>query len=269
MKIDDRMKLYERQYDASLLDRLPLIVRIDGKAFHSYTKKAMKPFDAVLHGMMRDTVKGIVEEFGAKIGYTQSDEMSFLFYQDGNDSQLPFGGRVNKINSCFASVATSLFMEARYAYGSNIMLPFRANFDCRCFVTPTKQEAINYFLWREQDATKNAISMAAHWKLGHSMLQGKNGGEMQELLFKLAGINFNNYPTAFKRGSWVRRETYSNKAKDICDISSLPQEHNFRKNPDMVVTRSETRVLEEVPVFATIVNKEEFLFNGASPVKHG
>ena len=266
MKIDDRMKLYERQYDAKALERLPLIVRVDGRAFHTYTKRAMKPFDFILHGMMQDTVKAIVEEFNACIGYTQSDEMSFLFYQHTPKSQLPFGGRINKINSVFASVATAHFVEARRKVGINSALPFTATFDCRCFVTPTREEAANYFLWREEDATRNAISMAAHWKFGHKKLDRKNTGQQQEMLFSEANINFNDYPSSFKRGSYLRRIVSKQKARDVVNIESLPLEHNFRKNPDLEVERSETVVLSNIPIFSKIINKVDFLFEDAEPM---
>lgn len=106
-------------------------------------------------------------------------------------------------------------------------------FDARVWNVPTLDEAVNTFLWREQDATKNSITMAASNYYSHNFLMGKNGSEKQELLFQ-KGINWNDYPDFFKKGSYIQRKRVSTKFT-ANELEKLPINHNARKNPDMLV----------------------------------
>jgi tRNA(His) 5'-end guanylyltransferase len=183
----------------------PLIARLDGKSFHTFTKGLGRPFDVRLSGLMRDTMLELVDRFQAKVGYTQSDEITLCWhYPVDGTSEFPFDGRFQKLDSLLAAHATAFF-NSRLASA----LPEKADrlptFDCRSFVVPTLTEAYHAFLWRQQDCTKNAISMAAQSMFSHKSLQGLHGPEMQEKMWKEKGVNFNEYPTFFKRGVFGRR----------------------------------------------------------------
>jgi tRNA(His) 5'-end guanylyltransferase len=138
-----------------------------------------------------------------------------------------------------------------------------ATFDCRVWTVPSKEEAVNCLLWRELDATKNSVSMASSAYYSHNFLNGKNGSEKQELLFQ-KGINWNDYPIFFKRGTYVKRVVFSRKLTTP-ELDKLPIKHTARENPDMEFTRSEIRELD-MPIFRTIINKVEVVFDGATPI---
>jgi len=242
MDLDARMKLYEQLHNHTVCPRLPLIARIDGRAWHTWTKKCQRPFDAALHKLMQQTLIGLVKEFCPVIGYTQSDELSLIFWQKEHESQHPFGGRINKLNSVLASYATKVFSETLIKT-PHPMLTSLPNFDTRCFVVPSQDEACNYLLWRWRDCAKNSIAMAAQAKFSHKGLHGKDQNQMQEMLFQVHGINWNNYPAEQKGGSWVRRENY--------------------KGPNNS-TRSRVAVIQNMPRFDTLNSKVNFVFNGAS-----
>ena len=262
--LGDRMKVYEMaEAGRCLMPRLPILVRLDGKAFHTFTRGLARPYDARLSELMVGTTKFLVEQTNALIGYTQSDEISLCMYSDSPNSEVYLGGRIQKLCSVLPSMATAYFN--RYL---GDVIPEKvgkmAYFDCRVWNTPNLVEAANVFVWRELDATKNAISMAAQAYFSHSALQGKHSGEMQEMLFCVHDINFNDYPTSFKRGTYVRRVT-----RDIAysteEIDRLPPKHAARDNPTLTVRRSVVKRVE-LPKITSIANKVEVLFMGAEPV---
>jgi len=208
--LGDRMKEYERIYDSAIIRRIPVIVRCDGKGFSKWTKKLklQKPFD----NRMCDAMMHTIWEVGSKIegcvfAYTQSDEMTFVLCNDqSNESEPWFGNRVQKIASVVSSMVTAHF-------GGKMSGPL-AYFDTRVFGVPTWQEAINCLVWRQNDATKNSVSAACYYevakvvgkKTARKMMHGLNGKEQQELLFQQTGINWNDYPTRFKRGTACYRK---------------------------------------------------------------
>jgi len=224
----DRLKqFYEEAYKFKLPRRTNLLIRIDGKAFHTYTRGLKKPFDKDLMDDMAETTKYICENIqGAKIGYTQSDEISILVtdYDDINTSAW-FDNQLSKIVSVSASLATSKFNSLRFKRGFTKL----AEFDSRVFIIPYKKEVINYFIWRQQDATRNSISGAAQANFSHTQLQGKNASEMQELLFQ-KGINWNYYIPNYKRGTTVFQKTFhykksinAPKNEKPIDIDKIPE----------------------------------------------
>lgn len=258
-----RMKEYEMaEAGRMLLPGLPVMLRLDGKAFHTFTKGLQRPFDKRLTDLMVDTTKFLVESTNAVVGYTQSDEISLILYTEKPEAQLFFDGRIQKLTSVVTSMATAFFnRELPKA------LPEKADkfayFDCRVWNTPNLVEATNTLVWRELDATKNAISMAAQHYYSHKELQNKNGKEMQEMLFQ-KGINFNDYPSFFKRGSYLRRVKKFIKFTTE-ELEKLPTKHAARVNPDLTVERS---VIErtELPPITRVVNRVEVFFNGAEPL---
>lgn len=225
VELGKRMKEYEAVSKDYLMRRQPVIIRIDGRSFHTFTKGLVRPFDDILMEAMWETTKELCKEIsGCKIGYTQSDEISlFLVDYEKIDTCAWFDNNVQKIVSNSASIATLAFNVAfnniyqRYlkegkisedmqkVYESKL---FKARFDSRAFNLP-KEEVVNYFIWRQQDATKNSIQMLGRANFSHRELQNKNGNDIQELLFSEKGINFNDIPTAQKRGVCITKVKYT------------------------------------------------------------
>ncbi len=194
--LGNRMKSYERVSQTTLMPHAYHIIRVDGRAFHSYLKGARKPFDEMFIDDMMKVGKALLGEVsGSIVAYGQSDEISVLFQDLEPQAQPWFGGRVQKIASIAASIASLALARVRGADGD-------AQFDARVFTLPNVTEVANYFLWRQRDAVRNSVSMAAQAKFSHRELHGKNSGEMQEMLHLHHGINWNDYPVACKRG-WL------------------------------------------------------------------
>lgn len=202
-KFGDRMKGYENTYRMKLPKRMPIIIKIDGKSFHTYTRGLEKPFDRYLTYAMWETCKYLAQNImGCKLAYTQSDEISLLLTNyDKLTTESWFDNNLQKIVSVSASLATAKFNEImREEYPEKQF----ALFDARAWVLP-KDEVCNYFLWRQQDATKNSISMVAQANFPHNQLQGLNGDQMQDKLFLEKGINWNDIPTWQKRGACIKK----------------------------------------------------------------
>lgn len=261
--LGDRMKGYEDVAESKLLPGLPIIARIDGRAFHSFTKGLRRPYDPMLTQLMTETTINLVKETNALMGYTQSDEISLLFYAKDFKGEIFFNGRRDKMVSNLASIATYYFnLRCSQMHWDKAGVP--AFFDCRVFNTPSKMESYNYFLWRERDATKNSISMAAQSVFSPKELHGKNSSDKQEMLFQ-KGINWNDYPSSFKRGTYVQR-VHQEIPFSTSEIACLPANHEARKNPDLKVRRSCVKVVE-VPPLHKVENKVAFIFNESSPVE--
>lgn len=219
--LGDRMKGYENINRNYLTGRMPVIIRIDGKAFHSFTRGCAKPFDYVIMKSMWETAKFLCENIqGCKTAYVQSDEISLLLNNyETLDTCAWFDNNIQKMVSVSASMATLAFNKAfhQYFYAAegfsaeqmNLYSKklYTAMFDSRVFILP-KEEVCNYFIWRQQDATKNSISMIARSFFSDKQLHGKNGNQMQEMIFQESGKNFNDYPVCEKRGICVVKETY-------------------------------------------------------------
>lgn len=203
--LGDRMKEnYENRTRFLLPRRSNVLIRIDGKAFHSYTKGLDRPVDEGLTDDMNLTTKYLCENIqGAKFGYVQSDEIS-IWVTDYDDIQTDawFDYNLQKMCSISASMATSKFNQLRMARANKIDIKL-AQFDARVFVIPELDEVVNYFVWRQQDATRNSISMAAQSMFSHKELQGKSSTDMMEMMFTLKDTNWDKYPAGFKRGRCV------------------------------------------------------------------
>jgi tRNA(His) 5'-end guanylyltransferase len=242
---------------------LPVCVRLDGKAFHTFTRGLPRPYDERLSRLMVETTRHLVAETNARIGYTQSDEISLVLYSSDPKSQIFLDGRVQKLTSILASMATAAFHRHLPDF-----VPEKAGalplFDCRVWNVPTLDEAVNTLIWRELDATKNSISMAAHAHFPHGRVHGLDGAQMQELLFREKGINWNDFPAFFKRGTYVQRRRVL-RPFSAAEIEQLPPKHAARTNPDLVVERAEVRAIE-LPPLARVVNRVAVVFEGADPV---
>ena len=260
----DRMKECEERNSIKLLPLIPTLIRLDGRSFHSFTKGLDRPFDEHLRHCMVETMKQLVEETNARCGYTQSDEITLLLHSDEPKSMIWFDGKHSKIVSQSAALATLFFYQEIQK-----QLPDYAErcptFDSRCWQVPTKTEAVNAFLWREMDATRNSISMAAHAEFGTEKLHGKSASEKQDLLMG-KGINWNDYPAEFKRGIYCQRVSVERKFTTD-EVEQLPEKHLARQNPDLIVKRSQVSA-HCLPILSQISNKVEVLFEGAEPLKY-
>jgi tRNA(His) guanylyltransferase len=201
--LGDRMKEYEAVWKTKLPRRLPLIIRVDGKSFHSYLRNAIKPFDQMFIRHMSQVAVSLCQEIqGAVFAYHQSDEISVLVQDyESIKTQAWFGKDLQKIVSISAAVASTALNGIREG-GCSAQ---RALFDARAFVLPSDTEVANYFIWRQRDAVRNSISMAAQAQFSHKSLHGVSSKQMQEKLFQEKGINWNDYPTSCKRGQIVAR----------------------------------------------------------------
>lgn len=260
--LGDRMKLYERaESGRRLMPLLPVLARIDGRAFHSFTRGMERPFDATFSACMVDTTAALVRDTGACMGYTQSDEITLAWHADNHKSQIWFDGRVAKMTSQLAAQATLIFyravLERMPLYAERL-----PTFDARVWSVPTRSEGANVFLWREFDATRNSVSMAAEAYYSHKQLHGKNSREKQEMLFQ-KGINWNDYPAFFKRGTYVQLRTIAIPFS-ADELDNLPPKHESRANPALIVERQVCTVLD-MPPLCTVANREAVIFDMAEP----
>lgn len=235
--LGDRMKTYEAVPKVRLVRRMPAIIRLDGKAFHTFTKGFMKPFDTIMMKTMQDTMKYLCENIqGCVLGYTQSDEISLVLidYQTLTTDAW-FEYNVEKMCSIAASMATLAFNKAfyqnvddyfncddvlsvlygedteersrlsRYAQTMKTALSKGALFDARVFNVP-KEDVMNCITWRQQDATRNSIQAVGQANFSHKELLNKSCNQIQDMLFTEKGINWNDFPIPCKRGTCCIKE---------------------------------------------------------------
>lgn len=261
--LGDRMKFYEKLNDKELIPILPICVRIDGRAFHSFCHDLKKPYDIRLSETMKSTTRWLVEETNACIGYTQSDEMTLIYYTNNWDSQVFFNGNYQKFISILASMTTLIFNEYLEVFDLKEKKKRRPMFDARVWNVPNKEEAVNLLIWREQDATRNSIQAAARSLYSQNEIQNKGCDELQEMIFQ-KGINWNDYPSFFKRGSYFQRKKTSKKFTET-EMDKLPLKHAARTNPNLEIVR--TDICEIVmPIFSTVLNRVEVVFDGVEPI---
>ena len=216
---------YESIPKTRLMRRTPVAIRIDGKAFHTFTKGFEKPFDMVLIKSMQQTMKYLCENIqGCVFGYCQSDEITLILvdYQTLTTDAW-FDYEVQKMCSISASMATmafnrffaenvddymfskweiSKYEEETEEYIKTLLTAVEkgAMFDARCFNIP-KEEVTNLIYWRQLDATRNSIQMVGQANFSHKELQNKSCNMIQDMLHEQKGINWNDFPTVYKRGT--------------------------------------------------------------------
>ena len=227
--LSDRMKDYEVVSDYRLTKKTPVIVRIDGKAFHTYTKGLDKPFDNILSEAINYVCRKLIETIqGCKFAYTQSDEISLLLTDwDKSTTDCYFNYRVQKIVSVLASAATMYFNQyivSRVLYWQKGKSELSeklfdkwaakagcAMFDARAYNLP-KEEVCNYFIWRQEDASRNSIQSLGRSKFSFKQMLNKKNNEVQDMLFNEYDINWNFIDTKWKRGFAVYRDEDSIKS---------------------------------------------------------
>lgn len=243
--LGDRMKSYEDSYRISLPIRMPVIIRVDGKAFHTYTRQCKKPVDQGLVECMNETAKKLCETIqGAKLAYVQSDEISVLVNNyETIDTQPWFDNNLQKMVSISAAVASTTFTFNSWRIwkgavaapvGLECIKP--AMFDSRAFLVP-KEDVVNYFLWRQQDATRNSIQMLARSMYSHKECDNKNTSELQELTFR-KGVNWNDCPVSQKRGRCLVKTQYEHVGTNPKTGEEIPS------------TRSTWTVDNNIPIFS-------------------
>lgn len=272
-----RMKtFYEQIPKTKLMRRCPVAIRIDGKAFHTFTRGFHKPFDEVLIKSMQETMKYLCENIqGCVLGYTQSDEITLILVDYKKlTSSAWFDYEVQKICSIAASMATMAFnnifskyvkeFDLELAYNDNCIdtkenrklweiykkaINKGAMFDARCFNIP-KEEVTNLVYWRQLDASRNSIQMVGQANFSHKELQNKSCNDIQDMLMTQKGINWNDLPTYQKRGSccvkrefWIDKndgEEFSKEYSEVLDRTAIDEN---------AIKRTEWIIDADIPIF--------------------
>jgi tRNA(His) 5'-end guanylyltransferase len=200
--LGDRMKLYEAETRIVIQPHAYTILRLDGRAFHTYLRNAEKPFDHVfIEDMAWLTQRLCKEVSGTTLAYTQSDEISMLIQNLREETESWFGGKLQKLVSVTAATAASLLTARRWDIDRVLAGDFKPiAFDCRVFSLPTLDEVNNYFMWRQRDAIRNSIQMAAQAQFSHKALQNLNSQQLIEKLRSEAGIEWDAYPLEARQG---------------------------------------------------------------------
>ena len=263
-----RMKdFYEGIPKTKLMRRTPVIIRIDGKAFHTFTRGFKRPFDEILIKTMQETTKYLCENIqGCVLGYTQSDEISLVLvdYQRFETSAW-FDYEVQKMCSIAASMATMAFnkyskenakeyanhipyygtiypcddKEQKYIDILNKAIEKGAMFDARVFNIP-KEEVTNCIYWRQLDASRNSIQMVGQANFSHKELQNKSCNDIQDMLMEQKGINWNDFPTYQKRGTCIVRNKIVVESDGITETAILR---------DITKSENEWIIDKDIPIF--------------------
>lgn len=216
--LGDRMKKYEVITRTHLIPKLYTIIRLDGKAFHTYTKQFKKPFDDVLINAMDETAKYLCSNIqGAKFAYVQSDEITiFISDMDSLEQQMWFDGEVQKIVSIAASMASAMFNHVmvvnKLQHNIDIQSVINmklAEFDARVFQVPTVDELINCFIWRQQDCIRNSVSSVAQYRFSPKELHKKSTKDMKQMLIDI-NDPWENYTEKQKTGRFITKNMYIN-----------------------------------------------------------
>lgn len=244
----DRMKAYEGTESKRYFDpNLPVCIRLDGRSFSVWTKDCVRPYDLRVQWLMAGMTKALVKETGAAVGYTQSDEITLILWNKDSKSQGYFGNRIQKVVSM-----TSAFASAWFATNVNNMFDPNtkpmALFDSRAWQVPSLTEAANVLLWRELDAQKNSVSMAAQAVYHHLELVGKNTETKKNMLLE-KGIDWNDYPCHSKRGVYFMQHTETYTPSSI-ELENLPEKHNARTNPNFSFERSFVKQVDISPLIS-------------------
>jgi len=207
LDLAQRQKEYEGNTDSFLMNRVPIIIRVDGKGFTKLTSNLPKPCYDFNHVMANTMLYVIKEMQGAVFGYCQSDEITFVLKNDQSlETQPWFQNRVQKIVSVSSALATKGFEKSIQTLDKSINLIGDAVFDARVFAVPSIVEAANNIIWRQKDCYKNAVSMAAQSKFSHNALQTKNTTERKKFLLDKYSIDFDDYyEPSFRKGVAVYR----------------------------------------------------------------
>lgn len=257
--LGDLHKKYESRHPPErLMPGLPVVARLDGRSFHTFTRGMDRPFDANLAKSMLETAKYLVDQTQATMGYRQSDEITLIWANQDVTKSLLFDGRTQKLLSTLAAMSSVKFNEQVAInlpeYSSRLPV-----FDCRVMQYPTQELAASNLAWREADATRNSLTMLAHAHYSTKELH-KAGFTQKHDMLHAKGINWAHMPDVFKRGVYVRRAKFL-KTLTVAELASIP----VSRRPIGPVERSIVQELVMPPV-PQIVNWIEVVFEGAEPV---
>lgn len=258
-KFGDKIKAREQEEAGRKADSTkPLMARLDGRSFHTFTRGLNRPYDIALSSCMIDAMRHMVEETHATLGYVQSDEISLMWEPKQEASQHLFDGKYQKLCSVLSAICSVKFNSLL-----SIRLPAKADeapvFDCRVWNVDTLEEAADVFVWRQADCVKNAVSMAAQAVFSHKLLQKRNTKEKIEML-RIEGVDFEKYPEFFKLGTYARRDSVI-KTLSEAELMNIPEK--FR--PTGPVQRSEVHTFF-LPSLRRVTNKVECLIHREEPI---
>lgn len=269
-------KYYEEVPKTRLIRRMPVCIRLDGKAFHTFLKGFKKPFDDIFIKTMQDTMRYLCQNIqGCVLGYSQSDEISLILidYQKLTTSAW-FDYNVQKICSVSSSMATLTFNKllknnvdkykvkkwdgvSKYKNGEDEYIETLlravdkgAMFDSRCFNIP-KEEVANLIFWRQFDASNNSVQMVGQAYFTQEELNNKNTNQIQDMLMTQKGINWNDYPIYQKRGSCCIKRKFWIDKNDGCEFS---EEYSCELekagvNSDNAIKKTEWIIDKNIPIF--------------------
>lgn len=241
--LGDRMKGYEAAETSRVFDPdLPLVVRLDGRAFSTFTRGMGKPFDADLSEVMRRVTETLIEETHARIGYTQSDEITLIFARYSEESQPLFGGKLFKIQSVLAGMASARFALLAARYWPERVAKMIPHFDCRAFAVPSRTEAVNALIWREADAMRNAIQAVAQLRFSPKQMHGRPCSELETMLADI-GVTMDQFPAANRFGTYQARRTFQTNLSAE-ELARIPEAHR----PTGPVIRSRVETLDIAPL---------------------
>lgn len=203
--LGDRMKRYEAASRFFLPPKQAVVIRVDGRAFHTYTKGSVKPFDhTIMAAMVHATECTAKDLAGFKLAYTQSDESTFLITDfDDFATQGWFDYNLAKVISISASSFTAYFNRFMDDQGSVAQYLRVPTFDSRAFTVPM-DDVPNCFIWRQKDWYRNSVQMLAQAHFSHKQLDGKKLPEIHDMLHD-QGVNWAELEPAEKNGTFVRR----------------------------------------------------------------
>jgi len=211
MDLGDRMKRHENAFKIRFTDRLPVILRLDGKAFHSLTQSCEKPFDEKVIGIMDVIMLELIENIqGSVFAYTQSDEISIILYPWKKiESQAWFDNEMTKINTISAAIASAIGTKVW-----SLIFKFDALvlFDARSFILPA-DEVANYFIWRQKDWIRNSVQMLGRAHFSQKQLHGKSNDQIKMLL-EQSGVSWEQLDLYLQRGRCVYRNADGNAVLD-------------------------------------------------------
>lgn len=261
----DRMKRYEEVTTGNhLIERLPIYARIDMRAGHTWCRTLDKPFDKIYSSAMKSATAYIVEKTGALLGYTQSDEASFVWL---DSSKIPFETRLFKLQSVLSSMFTAAFMKK--CFGTKLedrMMKMLPSFDCRICNMPSLDECSNMILWRERDSIKNSITLLSLEHFSNNEIHKKNSIDKIEML-KSKGIDYYSLDEDLRNGSYFRRELYQ-KILTEDEINAIPENNRPmpNENGDVCAIRSHVVQFKLGMPLHKISNRKNALFYNEQPI---
>lgn len=250
--LGDRLKAIE-QAEAGRRAEVgkPIMVRLDGRHFSAFTRGLQRPYDVRMSKLMLDTTRHLVEETQALIGYTQSDEISLVYFAK-DDSEYLFNGKYQKLTSTLAAMA-SVYFNSKLAEAIPEKAGQLPTFDARVWQVENLREAYLNLLWRQDDASRNSISMAAQARYSHRKLQGVGSDEKKQWLRDI-GDPWEAHPKFFKYGVFVKRVVREMHLTPEM-LAKIPEAHR----PTGPVARTFVENIEVGPL-REYENPQDFLF---------